>query len=112
MHAFCQNFQSLFVRYFFIEKFIIYNILEAQRRNMYNQLNVLIENMFPLLERCPRVTGYVYIGQLDSCFKLHLPNSSLRYPDYNRICTDEGGELMKIDSDEKQQFAAKFLGLY
>ena len=79
---------------------------------MYNQLNVLIENMFHLLERCPRVTGYVYIGQLDSCFKLHLPNSSLKYPDYNRICTDEGGELMKIDSDEKQQFAAKFLGLY
>ncbi|CAG2190759.1 unnamed protein product [Mytilus edulis] len=60
-------------------------------------------------ERCPRKSGYVYSKIFHSCYKLHMQNNSLLYIDYNPICEGEGGELMKIDSDKKQQHVADFL---
>ena len=68
--------------------------------------------VFPLLERCSRESGYVYSKIFNSCYKLHPENASLSYADYSPICGNEGGELMKIDSEKKQQHIADFLGLY
>ncbi|VDI47360.1 Hypothetical predicted protein [Mytilus galloprovincialis] len=61
-------------------------------------------------ERCPRESGYVYSKIFHSCYKFHKKNSSLSYDDYSTICENEGGELMKIDSEKKQQHIADFLG--
>ena len=68
---------------------------------------------FPnFVERCPDVTGYVFSKAFNSCYKVHVYDTTLRYDDYSQICKSEGGELMKIDSDEKQQHIVIFLGLY
>ncbi|CAG2208817.1 unnamed protein product [Mytilus edulis] len=60
-------------------------------------------------ERCYRESGYVYSKIFNSCYKLHPENISLSYADYSPICGNEGGELMKIDSEKKQQHIVDFL---
>ncbi|VDI59002.1 Hypothetical predicted protein, partial [Mytilus galloprovincialis] len=61
------------------------------------------------LERCSRVSGYMYSEQFEIRYKFHEANISRKYPEYDPTCKNEGGELMKIDSEEKQQYAEKFL---
>lgn len=41
-----------------------------------------------------------------------MKNTVLQYADYDNECDEEGVELMKIDSEEKQQFIVSFLGIY
>ncbi|XP_063399501.1 low affinity immunoglobulin epsilon Fc receptor-like [Mytilus trossulus] len=63
-------------------------------------------------ERCPDVTGYVFSKAFNSCYKVHVYDTTLRYNNYSQICESEGGELMKIDTDEKQQHIVIFLDQY
>ncbi|CAC5406473.1 unnamed protein product [Mytilus coruscus] len=59
--------------------------------------------------RCPDDADYVFSKVFNSCFRVHLYNDALGYDNYSRICESEGGELIKIYSDEKQHQLATFL---
>ncbi|VDH93508.1 Hypothetical predicted protein [Mytilus galloprovincialis] len=62
--------------------------------------------------RCPDLAGYVFSKAFNSCYKVHSYDNTLIYDNYSQICELEGGELMKIDSDEKQQHIVTFLGQF
>ncbi|CAC5388380.1 CHODL [Mytilus coruscus] len=61
-------------------------------------------------ERCPEAIGYVFSKAFNSCYKVHLYNTTLVYSDYSQLCESEGGELMKIGSQEKQKHIVNHLG--
>ncbi|CAG2253263.1 unnamed protein product [Mytilus edulis] len=59
--------------------------------------------------RSPRKRRFFYSEVIQSCFRIHMRNTVLQYTDYVKECDEEGGEMMKIDSEEKQQFIVSFL---
>ncbi|CAG2222221.1 unnamed protein product [Mytilus edulis] len=52
--------------------------------------------------RCPKRNGYVYSETIQSCFKIHVKDTSLQSAEYDSKCGLEEAELMRIDSEEKQ----------
>ncbi|CAG2253264.1 unnamed protein product [Mytilus edulis] len=58
---------------------------------------------------CPRKRGYVYSEMIKSCFRIHSPKLALQYTDFDTECVKDGAELMRIDSEEKQNLIATYL---
>ncbi|CAC5385505.1 unnamed protein product [Mytilus coruscus] len=53
--------------------------------------------------RCPSDNGFMYNGILDLCFNLNTP-MTINYPVIKQFCGNMNAELVRIDSEEKQQF--------
>ncbi|XP_060083084.1 C-type lectin domain family 4 member M-like [Ylistrum balloti] len=57
---------------------------------------------------CPITDGYIQSRQLGLCYKLHLGGVRNSY-DFMSTCQSEGGELLRITSQEIQDHIADFL---
>ncbi|XP_021351675.1 macrophage mannose receptor 1-like [Mizuhopecten yessoensis] len=57
---------------------------------------------------CPVRNGYIHNRQHNLCYKLHLGGTRDSY-DFMTTCTSEGGELMRITSQEIQDHISAFL---